>query len=110
MACRPAAASSCLMAIDVKIKPPAQGNRTTARGQEGAYRPPTHHLEAEQGLLGALLMDNSALEKVSDVLRPCHFYTPVYQRLYEAILKLIERGQIAVPVTLKNSVERDREL
>jgi replicative DNA helicase len=51
-----------------------------------------------------------ALEKVSDFLRPCHFYAPVHQRLYEVILTLTERGQITGPVTLKNYFETDGEL
>jgi replicative DNA helicase len=60
--------------------------------------------------LGALMLDNSVLEKVSDFLRPFHFYVPVHQRLYEAILKLVERGQLAGPVTLKNYFEKDGDL
>jgi replicative DNA helicase len=49
------------------------------------------NLEAVQGLLGALMLDNRALERVSDVLRPYHVYIAVHQRLYESILKLVER-------------------
>jgi replicative DNA helicase len=70
--------------------------------EQPAYRTLPQNLEAEQGLLGALMLDNRALEKVSDFLRPCHFFSPVHQRLYEAILKLAERGQMAGPVILKN--------
>jgi replicative DNA helicase len=81
------------------------------RGEkQPAYRILPHNLEAEQGLLGALMIDKSALEKVSDFLRLFHFYVPVYQRLYEAILKLAERDQMAGPVTLKNYFERDGDL
>jgi replicative DNA helicase len=85
--------------------------RLTA-GQDGepAYRILPHNLEAEQGLLGALMIDNSALERVSDFLRPFHFHVPVHQRLYEAILKLAERGLMAGPVTLKNYFEEDGDL
>jgi DnaB-like helicase N terminal domain len=78
--------------------------------EQPAYRLLPHNLEAEQGLLGTLMVDNSALERVSDFLRPCHFYVPVHQRLYEAILKLAERGQMAGPVTLKKYFERDGDL
>ena len=56
------------------------------------------------------MVDNSALERVSDFLRPLHFFIPVHQRLYEAILKLAERGQMAGPVTLKNYFEKDGDL
>jgi replicative DNA helicase len=60
--------------------------------------------------LGALMLDNRALERVSDFLRLFHFFIPVHQRLYEAILKLAEGGQMAGPVTLKNYFEKDNDL
>jgi replicative DNA helicase len=60
--------------------------------------------------LGALMLDNRALERVSDFLRLFHFFIPVHQRLYEAILKLAEGGQMAGPVTLKNYFEKDDDL
>jgi replicative DNA helicase len=63
-----------------------------AREEEPAYRMLPRNLEAEQGLSGALMLDNRALERGSDVLRPYHVHTPMHQRLYKAILKLVERG------------------
>ncbi len=78
---------------------------------EGArYRILPHNLEAEQGLIGALLVDNRALEKVGDFLRSEHFFMPAHQRIYDAILKLIDRGQTASPVTLKGYFEQDSDL
>lgn len=53
------------------------------------------------------MLANRALERVSDFLRPYQFHIPVHQQLYEAILKLAERGQMAGPVTLKNYFEKD---
>ena len=92
------------MVTDRKIK------STAAQDEEPAYRLLPQNLEAEQGLLGALMIDNRALEKVSDFLQPYHFFAPVHQRLYAAILKLVERGQTAGPVTLKNYFEKDGDL
>jgi replicative DNA helicase len=69
-----------------------------------------HNAEAEQGLLGALLIDNKAFERVSDFLKPEHFYAPVHGRIYGVITKLIERGQIASPVTLKGVFHEDEDL
>ena len=66
--------------------------QTAAREEEPAYRMLPRNLEAEQGLLGTLRLDNRALERVSDVLRPYHVHTPVHQRLYETILKQVEHG------------------
>jgi replicative DNA helicase len=69
-----------------------------------------HNMEAEQGLLGALLVDNRAMEKIGDFLRQDHFFVPAHRRIYTAIEKLIERGQSASPVTLKGYFERDEGL
>ncbi len=69
-----------------------------------------NNTEAEQGLLGALLVDNRAMEKIGDYLRPDHFFAPAHQRIFEAIMKLIDRGQTASPVTLKSYFEKDEDL
>lgn len=74
------------------------------------YRVMPHNEEVEQALLGALLVNNRALEKVSEYLRPEHFYNAVHGRIYEAISKFAERGQDASPATLKNYFEKDVDL
>ncbi|HJM59961.1 MAG TPA: DnaB-like helicase N-terminal domain-containing protein, partial [Alphaproteobacteria bacterium] len=68
------------------------------------------NIEAEQALLGALLIDNAAYDPVSVFLEPEHFYVPVHARIYEAARDLIIRGQIANPVTLKSYFEADEAL
>ncbi|MGE4313250.1 MAG: replicative DNA helicase [Pseudobdellovibrionaceae bacterium] len=68
------------------------------------------NLEAEQGLLGALLMENRRLEDVAEFLRPDHFYAGAHKRIYDAIRTLVERGQAATPVTLKSYFEKDKDL
>lgn len=77
---------------------------------ERGYRVMPHNLEAEQGLLGALLVDNRAMERVGDFLKSHHFFHPAHQRIYAAIQKLIDRGQSASPVTLKGYFEQDQDL
>jgi replicative DNA helicase len=57
--------------------------------------------EAEQGLLGSLLIDNRGVEKISHFLTPEHFYTVVHAEIYQAICTLVDRGENASPVTLK---------
>ena len=74
------------------------------------YRSPPSNLEAEQALLGALLVNNEAASLVSAFLLPEHFFLPVHGRIYDAVLRMIERGQIANPVTLKHYFERDEAL
>ena len=65
-----------------------------------------HNVEAERGLLGAILVDNRAHEKVIEYLRPEHFTTGPHTLIYEACATLIERDQIANPITLKPHFEQ----
>lgn len=74
------------------------------------YREAPYNAEAEQGLLGALLVNNGAYEKIGDLLRAEHFYMPVHQRIFTAVSQFIDRGQTASPVTLKNYFEKDEDL
>jgi replicative DNA helicase len=74
------------------------------------YRTPPHNIEAEQALLGAILVNNGAYYRVSEFLRPEHFADPVHGRIFAAIGKLIDRGQIADPLTLKNLFDQDGAL
>ncbi len=73
-------------------------------------REPPVNYEAEQALLGAILANNRAFEKVSDFLQPEHFADEVHGRIYEACGKLIDRGQIANAVTLKHLFDNDDAL
>ncbi len=83
---------------------------TPLREGDVGYRSPPHNLEAEQALLAAILVNNAAYHKVAEFLRPEHFAQPVHGRIFAAIEKLIERGQIANPVTLANYFEQDNAL
>ncbi len=75
-----------------------------------SFRMLPHNNDAEQGLLGSLLIDNRTIEKIGDFLKPAHFFVPAHQRIFEAILTLVERGQNASPVTLKNYFDDDEDL
>ena len=81
-----------------------------ASSETPGYRSPPHNLEAEQALLGALLVNNEAASLVSSFLLAEHFFLPVHGRIYGAVLNMIERGQIANPVTLKHYFENDEAL
>src|ERR1700722_3671328 len=74
------------------------------------YRTPPHNTEAEQALLGAMLVNNAAHARVSEFLFPEHFADAVHGRIYAAISKLVERGQVANPVALKNLFDQDGAL
>jgi replicative DNA helicase len=71
---------------------------------------PPANTEAEQGLLGAILINNAAYGRVAEFLLAEHFGNAVHGRIYGAIGKLIERGQIANPITLKNLFDQDGAL
>src|SRR5437870_3607504 len=77
---------------------------------ESIERLPPHSIEAEQALLGALLHNNLAFERISELLRAEHFSDSVHGRIYEAISNLINRGHIADPITLKEYFDRDDAL
>lgn len=59
-----------------------------------------HSYEAEQGLLGALLTNNRALERVPQDFRPEHFADPLHSKIFLAIREAVDRGHVANPVTL----------
>jgi replicative DNA helicase len=73
-------------------------------------RIPPYNTEAEQALLGAILISNTAFYRVSEFLQPEHFGNAVHGRIFAAIGKLLGRGQIANPVTLKNLFDQDGAL
>jgi len=68
------------------------------------------NVEAEAALLGALMIDNRIAEDVQMKLHAEHFFEPLHGRIYDAIMKLLERNMIANPVTLKPLVENDPAL
>ncbi len=95
------------MTQDIAIHPAANDG---AAEDHQSYRTLPHNEEAEQGLLGSLLIDNRSHERVCEIVRPEHFFVPAHQRIFEAIEKLVERGQTASPVTLKNHFDQDKDL
>ena len=60
------------------------------------------NIEAEAAFLGAILIDNRVIEDVSIKLQPDHFFEPLHGRIYEQILRLIDRNMLVTPVTLKD--------
>ena len=67
-------------------------------------------IEAEQALLGAILANNKAFEKVSEFLKPQHFADSTHAKIFEVISKLITRGHVADVITLKNYFEQEGTL
>ncbi|MGA0562513.1 replicative DNA helicase [Ancylobacter sp. VNQ12] len=74
---------------------------------ETPYRSAPHNIEAEQALLGAILVNNEAFYRVSDFLEPRHFFEPIHVGIYETASALIRAGKVATPVTLKTFLPAD---
>ena len=68
------------------------------------------NLEAEQALLGSILVNNDIIDEVSNIINPTSFYDPGHQKIYEVIEILNNKGMIANPITLKNFFEKDNML
>lgn len=66
-----------------------------------------HNIEAEQALLGALLVNNDVFDRVAGVLNESHFYDPVHARIYETAARRIQKNMLVSPVTLKAFFEDD---
>ena len=66
-----------------------------------------HNIDAEQALLGAILFDNAAYERLSDQLTARHFYEPFHSRLFAAMEVHIRKGQLAEPIVLAEQFKRD---
>ncbi|MDR2417092.1 MAG: replicative DNA helicase [Holosporales bacterium] len=77
---------------------------------EGYPQGVPHNLEAEQALLGAILLNNKSYEAISEFLRPEHFSHAVHGRIYAVLDILINRGETADPITLKAYFEGSEDL
>ncbi|MEP0189024.1 MAG: replicative DNA helicase [Erythrobacter sp.] len=79
-------------------------------GETGVARKLPSNLEAEAAFLGAVLIDNRVIEELPTPIRPDHFFEPLHERIYERIIKMIERNATASPVTLRPHFENDEAL
>ncbi|HYF06036.1 MAG TPA: DnaB-like helicase N-terminal domain-containing protein, partial [Acetobacteraceae bacterium] len=75
-----------------------------------SQRVPPSNLEAEQALLGALLANNKAYERVGEFLAAEHFADPIHGRIFQAIQRRVEAGQLADAVTLRAEFEHSGAL
>ncbi|MDP3948606.1 MAG: replicative DNA helicase [bacterium] len=73
--------------------------------QKGKLRIPPQNLEAEQSVLGCLLIDKNAIFKAADSLRPDDFYAPAHEKIYETILELFEKHQPIDILSLTNRLK-----
>ncbi|MEZ5797494.1 MAG: replicative DNA helicase [Paracoccaceae bacterium] len=69
-----------------------------------------HNIEAEQQLLGAILVNNDIYDRIAQLVKPEHFFDPVHQRIFEIASARIQKNALASPVTLKAFMEDDAGL
>ena len=83
---------------------------STATAAPTFDRLPPQNLEAEQSVLGAILLDNAVLPRVIEILQPEDFYRGPHRRLFAAMLDLFERDESIDLITLRERLEQKNEL
>ncbi len=74
-----------------------------------ALKVPPHSVEAEQSLIGALLLDNSAFDRIADLVADSDFYRDDHRRIYRHVAKLIEAAKPADVVTVSESIDASED-
>ncbi|MBT3237362.1 MAG: replicative DNA helicase [Rhodospirillaceae bacterium] len=98
------------MSSNITPHPAAEAETEHSDRASGLFRTLPHNVEAEKALLGAIFANNKAYEKVSEFLLPEHFAMAENGLIFGAASRLIERGQIANPVTMTRYFEQDENL
>ncbi|CCV12718.1 replicative DNA helicase [Mesorhizobium sp. STM 4661] len=88
----------------------AEAARKFGVAEQPLYREAPNNIEAEQALLGAILVNNDAFYRVSDFLKSGHFYEPLHRKIFEVAAELIRMGKVATPITLKTFLPADEKV
>ena len=88
----------------------AEAARRIALAEQPLYREAPNNIEAEQALLGAVLVNNDAFYRVSDFLKSAHFHEPLHRKIFDVAAELIRMGKIANPVTLKTFLPAEEKV
>ena len=78
--------------------------------EDSIYKLPPHSIEAEQSVLGGLMLDNQAWDKVADIIIESDFYRQDHQLIYQHISRLIEQNKPADVITVAESLENTAQL
>tara|TARA_Y100001970_G_scaffold54491_1_gene69065 strand:+ start:1185 stop:2603 length:1419 start_codon:yes stop_codon:yes gene_type:complete len=68
-----------------------------------------NNIEAEQSVIGSILVTNEIFDEISTIISSINFYDPMHQKIYNAIESLIYKGMLANPITLKNYFEDEKD-
>src|SRR3954447_20117695 len=90
--------------------PISTGPTSTGTAPRASDRTPPQDMEAEQSVLGAMLMSKDAIADVVEVLRGTDFYRPAHELVYDAILDLYGRGEPADAITVAAELTRRGEI
>ena len=85
-------------------------NDAATRAGTPALRVPPHSVEAEQAVLGGVLIDNGAWDRIADILTGAHFYRGDHRAVFDAVAGLCEDGQPCDAVTVAERLDRDGQL
>jgi len=68
-----------------------------------------NNIEAEQSVLGSILLQNEIFDEINTIITSVNFYDPLHQKVFAAIESLIYKGMLANPITLKNHFEKEKD-
>ncbi len=68
-----------------------------------------NNLEAEQSVIGSILLTNEIFDEINTIISNKNFYDPMHQKIFSAIESLIYKGMLANPITLKNYFENEKD-
>ncbi|RUW45745.1 replicative DNA helicase, partial [Mesorhizobium sp. M8A.F.Ca.ET.021.01.1.1] len=88
----------------------AEAARKFGVAEQPLYRESPNNIEAEQALLGAILVNNDAFYRVSDFLKSGHFHEPLHRKIFDVAAELIRMGKAATPITLKTFLPADEKV
>ena len=77
---------------------------------DSPYRTPPHDLQAEKSVLGAVMIDNSAIVLIAEFLKAAHFYVREHQLIYNSMITLFEKQQPIDIITVKDQLQSDGQL
>ena len=68
-----------------------------------------NNIEAEQSIIGSILLSNEIFDEINIIISSKNFYDPMHQKIFAAIEKLIYKGMLANPITLRNHFENEKD-
>ena len=88
----------------------AEAARKLSVAETPLYREAPNNIEAEQALLGAILVNNDAFYRISDFLKSAHFYEPLHRKIFDVAAELVRMGKMANPVTMKTFLPAEEKV